>query len=112
MDGLRNPNRSRRVSELGFAVWSFLGVPIIYFLYSDLSYRYALSQGKMPFTGEREWLIYFSLAICLSTGGFCLGKISIFRRHIVVSELTYFIAMGVILLVIYIAVAFGHGNSL
>ena len=102
----------RRAVEAAFAVWSFIGVPVAYLLYIDLSYRYALSHGQLPFIGGREWLSNLGLGICLATGGLCLSRVSVFRRHIIVWALTYLIAMGIILLVIFIIVAFGHGDSL
>lgn len=103
----------KHLAAIGLSAWSLLGVPVTFFLYIEWSYRYALSQGKLPFLTSSEWLWYVAFGICLASGVIGFIKLPFFReRNSFSVGVPYLILMGVALLGIHLVVACHNGDCL
>jgi hypothetical protein len=97
----------------GMFAWTFVGVPLAFFICVELAYRYALSQGKLPFLGLSEWLWYAAFAVCLASGVISVIKLPIFRgKDPFAVGIPYVVLMGAALFAIHLVVACGKGDCL
>lgn len=97
----------------GLFAWAFVGVPLAFYIYIELAYRYALSQGKLPFLGSSEWLWYTVFGVCLISGVISVIKLPILRnRNPFAVGIPYVALMGAALFSIHVAVACGKGDCL
>jgi len=93
--------------------WSVLAVPVLYGVYVDLMYRYALSIGKLPYTLCSEWLVFY----CVLSLFALTGMLSIFfafanRRLGVVISAIYLGLMTMTMLIIQSWVSCLNGDCL
>ena len=108
-----NIDRGVRLIGAGLSAWAIVGVPLAFLIYVELSYRYALSQGKLPFQGLSEWHWYSAFGICLASGVISLIKLPIFRhRNPFTVGILYAVLMGAVLFAIHLFVACGKGDCL
>jgi FtsH-binding integral membrane protein len=97
----------------GLFAWVFVGIPLTFYIYIESAYRYALSQGKLPFLGSSEWLWYVVFGVCLASGVISVIKLPILRgRNPYAVVLLYVALMGTALFAIHLVVACGKGDCL
>jgi hypothetical protein len=108
-----NMERSIHFTTIGLSTWAIVGVPLAFLIYVELAYRYALSQGKLPFLELSEWLWYAAFAVCLASGVISVIKLPIFRgKNPFAVGIPYVVLMGAALFAIHLVVACGKGDCL
>jgi hypothetical protein len=100
----------QRAGAVAWAVVALIGVPALFYLYVDATYRYALARGRLPLAVFPVWLWYFVLACCLVVGLFSLRK-GVRLRSVIVSVI-YLLGMCGVLLLVHLSVACGNGDCL
>lgn len=107
---------NKHLAVIGLCVWALVGVPLAFFLYTEWSYSYALSRGKLPFLGPSEWLWYVGFGICLITGLASVVRLSVLRsKRLWLLSLIgagYLLLMGVALVAIGFFVACHNGDCI
>jgi hypothetical protein len=108
-----NVYRSKRFMTAGLFAWTFVGVPLAFYIYVESSYRYALNHGKLPFLGWSEWLWYAVFGVCLASGVISVIKLPILRKKNPFAVcMFYIVLMGAALFAIHLVVACSKGNCL
>ena len=107
-----NAVRQRVVGTLSLA-WALVGVPATFYLYVDWTYRYALAQGKLPFSLFPAWLWYVVFGLLVVTGVIGLTKLSQMRTKVrLVIGVLYVTLMAGVLLVVHIGAACANGDCI
>jgi hypothetical protein len=100
---------NRRKLMLG--IGALVGVPLLFSIYVDLSYRLALRAGRLPITNEPEWVWWSLLALLLAFGIYLFSLVTNGKTRMVLAAL-YLVAMTAALLWIHLTVACMHGDCL
>jgi hypothetical protein len=108
-----NMDRGIHFTTIGLSTWAIIGVPLVFYIYIESAYRYALSQGRLPFLGSSEWLWYAVFGVCLTSGVISVIKLPILRnRNPFTVGIPYVVLMGTALFAIHLVVACGKGDCL
>lgn len=104
---------NKRLVPIGLSIWALGGVPLMFFIYVEWSYHYALSKGKLPFSALPEWLWFLVFGLCLVSGLVSLFNLSVFQaKNRIFLGTLYTLVMSGILLAVHLFVACNNGDCI
>jgi len=97
------------------ALWSLVGVPILFGAFVEIYYRINLSStGPLPFQSPRGRVIWFVVfGMCLVSGIACVLRFPFERGwSTIVASGTYAVVMSVVLMIVAVYVSYRLGDSI
>jgi len=104
---------TKNIQKIILSLWAIIGVPAVFGVYVNWSYKFSLSRGKLPINTLPSWLWFGVFGICLATGLLAIQRLKFERKLIrIMLSVGYLVIFIVLLIVISLYVSCINGDCI